>query len=97
MNLKEIFKPKDSRYGAKVIMKWLWRAWRGNRLQAIINASLGLLSVVVSLSQVWAVKHAIDVACHTVEGDVIAAGAADYLACVHRHLLHLNDTVVMYL
>jgi len=70
MNLKEIFKPKDSRYGAKVIMKWLWRAWRGNRLQAIINASLGLLSVVVSLSQVWAVKHAIDVASHVVEGSL---------------------------
>lgn len=70
MNLKEIFKPKDSRYGAKVIMKWLWRAWRGNRLQAIINASLGLLSVVVSLSQVWAVKHAIDVASHAVEGSL---------------------------
>lgn len=75
MNLKEIFKPKDSRYGAKVIMKWLWRAWRGNRLQAIINASLGLLSVVVSLSQVWAVKHAIDVASHAVEGSLYWAVA----------------------
>lgn len=76
MNLKEIFKPKDSRYGAKVIMKWLWRAWRGNRLQAIINASLGLLSVVVSLSQVWAVKHAIDVASHAVEGSLYWAVAS---------------------
>ena len=75
MNLKEIFKPKDSRYGAKVIMKWLWRAWRGNRLQAIINASLGLLSVIVSLSQVWAVKHAIDVASHAVEGSLYWAVA----------------------
>jgi len=75
MSLKEIFKPKDSRYGAKVIMKWLWRAWRGNRLQAIINASLGLLSVVVSLSQVWAVKHAIDVASHAVEGSLYWAVA----------------------
>lgn len=75
MDLKEIFKPKDSRYGAKVIMKWLWRAWRGNRLQAIINASLGLLSVVVSLSQVWAVKHAIDVASHAVEGSLYWAVA----------------------
>ena len=52
MKLREIFKAHESRYGAKVIMKWLWRAWRGNRLQAFINASLGLLGVAVSLSQV---------------------------------------------
>ena len=51
-------------------MKWLWRAWRGNQLQAVLNASLGLLSVVVSLAQVWAIQHAIDVASHTVEGSL---------------------------
>ena len=51
-------------------MKWLWRAWRGNQLQAVLNASLGLLSVVVSLAQVWAIQHAIDVASHTAEGSL---------------------------
>ena len=51
-------------------MRWLWQAWRGNRLQAVLNASLGLLGVAVSLSQVWAVKHAIDVASHVVEGSI---------------------------
>lgn len=56
-------------------MKWLWRAWHGNQLQAILNATLGLLSVVVSLSQVWAVQHAIDVASHTVEGSIYWAVA----------------------
>lgn len=63
MNMKKPFKYKISE-----ILMWLWRAWRGNRLQAIINATLGLLEVVVSLSQVWAVKHAIDVASHVQEG-----------------------------
>ncbi len=43
-------------------IKWLWKSWKGNRLQAGINASLGILSVVISLSQVWAVKNAIDIA-----------------------------------
>ena len=70
MNFKEIFKAQNSHYGVRAILKWLWRAWRGNRLQAFINASLGLLATVVSLSQVWAVKHAIDVASHVVEGSL---------------------------
>ena len=70
MNIREYFSRKESKYSAKVIMKWLWRAWRGNQLQAVLNASLGLLSVVVSLAQVWAIQHAIDVASHTVEGSL---------------------------
>lgn len=57
-------------YSASEILKWLWQAWRGNRLQAILNALVGLLSVVVSLSQVWAVKHAIDVASGVASGNV---------------------------
>ena len=57
-------------YKISEILTWLWRAWRGNRLQAVLNASIGLLSVAVSLSQVWAVKHAIDVAAGTVNGNI---------------------------
>ena len=74
-NIREYFSRKESKYSAKVIMKWLWRAWRGNQLQAVLNASLGLLGVVVSLAQVWAVQHAIDVASHTVEGSLYWAVA----------------------
>ena len=75
MNIREYFSRKESKYSAKVIMKWLWRAWRGNQLQAVLNASLGLLSVVVSLAQVWAIQHAIDVASHTAEGSLYWAVA----------------------
>lgn len=60
-------------YSSKQILRWLWRSWRGNRFQATVNASLGLLEVGVSLASVWAVKHAIDVASHSIEGDVLAA------------------------
>ncbi len=70
MNLRELFRRKESKYTVVQISRWLWRAWRGNQLQAIINALLGLLSVAVSLSQVWAVQHAIDVASHTIEGSL---------------------------
>lgn len=58
------------KYSVGTIFRWLWQAWKGNRLQAFLNVILGLLGVVVSLAQVWAVQHAIDVASHTLEGDL---------------------------
>ncbi|MCQ2243174.1 MAG: ABC transporter ATP-binding protein/permease [Bacteroidaceae bacterium] len=54
-------------------IKWLWNAWKGNRLQAFINASLGLIDVAIQMAQVWAVKHAIDVASHEIDGSVVWA------------------------
>ena len=65
-----MFKVPKFKYNVKTLLIWLWQAWRGNQLQAVLNASVGLLSVGVSLAQVWAVKHAIDVASHAVEGDI---------------------------
>lgn len=73
MGIKVFFNTPETKYGTKDIFLWLWRAWRGNRLQAILNAVVGLLGVVVSLSSVWAVQHAIDVAAHEVEGNIIIA------------------------
>lgn len=70
MNIRQWFKIPTPKYSAKIIFKWLWRAWRGNQLQAILNAAIGLLSVVVSLAQVWAVQHAIDVASGHTEGSI---------------------------
>lgn len=55
-------RPADSRYTARQIVRWLWHAWRGNRLQAALNASTGLVGVAVSLGSVWAVQRAIDIA-----------------------------------
>lgn len=70
MNIRQWFKIPTPKYSARVIFKWLWRAWRGNQLQVILNAAIGLLSVVVSLAQVWAVQHAIDVASGHTEGSI---------------------------
>ena len=67
---KDLFKTPTFNYSARDILKWLWRAWRGNRRQAVINASLGLLEVVISLSQVWAVKRAIDIASGVIAGNI---------------------------
>lgn len=43
-------------------LRWLWRAWRGNRRQTALNAATGLAGVGVSLGSVWAVQRAIDIA-----------------------------------
>lgn len=60
----------SDKYTAKQILRWLWQAWRGNRLQATLNALLGVADVVLSLAQVWAVKHAIDVASGSDRGSI---------------------------
>lgn len=53
----------------------MWRILKGNRLQAAINAAIGLIEVALSLAQVWAVKHAIDIASGTDEGSIYCAVA----------------------
>ena len=75
-----MFKVPKFKYNVKTLLIWLWRAWRGNQLQAVLNASVGLLSVGVSLAQVWAVKRAIDVASHAIEGNIYwAVGVMGFL------------------
>ena len=70
MNCKTLLKIPKFKYDARTLLKWLWNAWTGNQLQAVLNASIGLLSVGVSLGHVWAMKRAIDVASGTVEGNL---------------------------
>ena len=57
-----MFKIPKTKYPALLIVRWLWHELRGNRLQSVLNALLGVADVVLSLAQVWAVKHAIDIA-----------------------------------
>lgn len=44
------------------IATYLWHTWKGYRLQAMLNMTIGLLSVVSALAFVWATKLAIDIA-----------------------------------
>lgn len=70
----KLYKQK-SKYPASRVLRWLWAAWRGNRLQAVLNAAIGIADVVLSLAQVWAVKHAIDVASGVAQGSIYWAVA----------------------
>lgn len=73
MKFSKWWSSPSSSYSAAAILRWLWRSWRSNRLQAVLNAAIGVLTVVVSLSQVWAVKRAVDVAAGGVPGSVYVA------------------------
>jgi len=73
MNLWNISHSDESHYTIPQMLRWLWRAWRGNRLQAMLNASVGLLGVGCSLASVWAMKRAIDTASGVRPGSVFWA------------------------
>lgn len=73
MTLKEWFHRPGARYGTHVIFFWLWEAWRGNRLQALLNVLIGVSQVGVSLLLVAAVQQAIDVASGSRPGDIYRA------------------------
>lgn len=88
------FKSRGSKYKATDILRWLWRAWRGNRLQACLNAVIGLSSVVVSLAQVTAVRHAIDVASGAARGNLYWAVAVMGLLILCDFLLNISSTWV---
>ena len=62
MKVRRLLKIPGAKYSVKQITKWLWGAWKGNRLQATLNATIGLLGVAVSLATVWAMQRAIDLA-----------------------------------
>ena len=88
------FKSRGSKYKAADILRWLWRAWRGNRLQACLNAVIGLSSVVVSLAQITAVRHAIDVASGAARGNLYWAVAVMGLLILCDFLLNISSTWV---
>ena len=73
--LRKLFHTPTMRYSISEILRWLGRIWKYNKLQATLNAVIGILGVAVSLTQVWAVKHAIDVAAGAEKGSIYTAVA----------------------
>ncbi|MCR5679563.1 MAG: ABC transporter ATP-binding protein/permease [Prevotella sp.] len=73
--LRKLLHLPESKYSGRRIARWLWWALRGNRLQACLNAGIGLLGVVLSLLTVWAMQTAIDVASGTRQGNIYWAVA----------------------
>jgi len=73
--LKDILLNPESKYTIMQLLRWLWHALRGNRVQAVLNAVIGLLGVVASLLMVWAMQRAIDIASGSREGSLYWAVA----------------------
>ena len=71
--LRRLFEITDNHFTAKEIFQWLWRVLQGNRLQAILNATIGLLGVGLGLSSVWAMQRAIDIASGALDGALYVA------------------------
>lgn len=55
---------------------WLWRTSRGLRLQAVLNAIIGILSVCLDFVFIYATKWTIDIATARVEGNLRTAAYA---------------------
>lgn len=71
--LKRLFEIPDNHFTAKEIFRWLWKVLQGNRLQAVLNATIGLLGVGLGLSSVWAMQRAIDIASGALDGSLYVA------------------------
>lgn len=58
------------------IVAWLWRSSRGLRLQATLNAIIGILSVTLDFAFIYATKWTIDIATNRAEGSLRVAAYA---------------------
>lgn len=55
---------------------WMWRASKGLRLQSVLNAFIGILSVVLDFAFIYATKWTIDIATNRAEGSLRVAAYA---------------------
>ena len=55
---------------------WFWQSSRGLRLQAVLNAFIGILSVVLDFAFIYATKWTIDIATNRAEGSLRMAAYA---------------------
>ena len=95
MSLKNAIKKKlqlaPTHYSVGRIARWLWAASRGNRLQAGLNATIGLLFVGESLAQVWAIQHTIDIAAGNIKGNIYWAVTIVGLLILLNFALHIAE------
>ena len=75
LKLRDLFQLPKSNFTWRQIARWLWHSLRGNRLQATLNATIGLAGVALGLLSVWAMQRAIDIASGSREGSLYWAVA----------------------
>ena len=68
-------------------MVWLWRSSRGLRLQAMLNALIGILTVIFDFAFIYATKWTIDIATDQAKGSLRVAAYTLVAIMVSRILL----------
>ena len=58
------------------VIVWLWRSSKGLRLQSVLNAVIGITSVVLDFAFIYATKWTIDIATNKAEGSLRMAAYA---------------------
>ena len=64
------------RGGLRGIARWLWQSSQGLRLQSVLNALIGILSVILDFAFIYATKWTIDIATYRAEGSLRMAAYA---------------------
>ena len=61
---------------SRELFGWMWRASKGLRLQSVLNAFIGILSVILDFAFIYATKWTIDIATNRAEGSLRVAAYA---------------------
>ena len=69
------------------LFRWLWRSSRGLRLQALLNALIGIFSVTLDFAFIYVTKWTIDIATNRAEGSLRVAAYALVVIMVSKILL----------
>ncbi len=69
------------------IIAWLWHSSRGLRLQSVLNALIGIMSVILDFAFIYATKWTIDIATDKAEGSLRSAAYALVAIMVSKILL----------
>lgn len=86
---------KSEKYSTWQLLAWIWRASQGARIQALMSALIGIVSVVCSLCFVFLSKEIIDIATGVRSGDLMRYGIGMGVLVLAEILLHaLNSWIV---
>lgn len=85
-------KINKTKYPIKTIITWLWGHHEGCRLQAFLNAIIGLLQVATGLLGIEIMRRLMDVATHAHEGNIITLAIILAALYVFELLLHIAST-----
>lgn len=72
----KLFRKNTSTYSTKQILRWLWNILRFHKVQVCLNTLLFCLTVGLDFTFIWQTKRTIDIATHSITGDIRWAAVA---------------------